>query len=60
MLSKNNVNILAMDFIAYLQVLIAVVVLFQRVLENVLISDDVIREFVMHSRARPPTIDRKA
>ena len=49
MLSKNNVNILAMDFIAYLQVLIAVVVLFQRVLENVSISDDVIREFVMQT-----------
>ena len=44
MVWKHIVNILAMDFIAYRQVLIAIAVLFQFVLENVPSSDDVICE----------------
>jgi hypothetical protein len=40
-------NVFAVDFIAYLQVLLAVAVLLQFLLDEVTIPDDVVREMVM-------------
>ena len=49
MVSMHNENVLTMDFIAYLQVLIAVSVLLQFLLDEVTIPDDIVREMVMQT-----------
>ena len=50
-------NVFAVDFIVYLQVLIAIAVLLQCLLDEVTIPDDVVREMVMQTiekRDLPP------
>jgi hypothetical protein len=49
MLLKGNKNVLAPDFIVYLQILIAFRLVIQASLDDIIVPDDVIRDLVMQT-----------